>query len=58
MGTSLGFGVLFSGALSLFLVPCSYMILEDLRTLFHRDGTPPAAELHVLEDVRQGLRAG
>jgi multidrug efflux pump subunit AcrB len=58
MGTSLGFGVLFSSMVSLILVPCSYVILEDLGRFFRRDGDSPAAELHVLEDARRGLRAG
>ncbi len=31
MATSLGFGVVFAAFISLFLVPASYMILEDLR---------------------------
>ena len=40
MATSLGFGVLFATAISLFLVPSSYLILEDLKR-FPR-GRPPA----------------
>jgi multidrug efflux pump subunit AcrB len=31
MATSLGFGVVFGSAISLFLVPCAYYVLEDLR---------------------------
>jgi multidrug efflux pump subunit AcrB len=34
MAISLGFGILFSTAIILVLVPCLYMILEDIRELF------------------------
>ena len=33
MATSLGFGVLFGSAISLVLVPCLYMVSEDVRQL-------------------------
>jgi len=33
MATSLGFGVLFGSAISLLLVPCLYMVSEDVRQL-------------------------
>lgn len=36
MAVSLGFGILFSTAIILVLVPCLYMILEDIRRLFGR----------------------
>ncbi|MBW2423313.1 MAG: efflux RND transporter permease subunit, partial [Deltaproteobacteria bacterium] len=36
MATSLGFGVLFGSAISLFLVPSAYIVLEDVRALFTR----------------------
>ncbi len=36
MATSLAFGVLFSTVITLVLVPCGYLILEDLRLLFRR----------------------
>ena len=36
MATSLGFGVVFGSAISLFLVPSAYYILEDLKVLFSR----------------------
>ncbi len=32
MATSLGFGVMFATVITLFLIPASYMILEDLKT--------------------------
>jgi multidrug efflux pump subunit AcrB len=34
MGVSLAFGVLFATVISLFLVPCGYLILEDIKHLF------------------------
>ena len=37
MATSLGFGVVFGSAISLFLVPCAYIVLEDLRMLVSRE---------------------
>ena len=43
MATSLGFGVLFGSAISLFLVPSAYYVLEDLKVLLARkrtNGTP------------------
>ena len=43
MGVSLAFGVLFATVISLFLVPCGYLILEDLRSLFARRKSPPQA---------------
>ncbi len=36
MATSLGFGVIFGSTISLFLVPSSYIVLEDLREVFSR----------------------
>ncbi|MAG33246.1 MAG: hypothetical protein CL908_20405 [Deltaproteobacteria bacterium] len=39
MATSLGFGVVFGSAISLFLVPSGYVVLEDLRGLFQRSKT-------------------
>ena len=36
MGLSLGFGVVFATVISLFMVPCSYVVLEDLEALMRR----------------------
>ena len=33
MATSLAFGVVFATVISLFLVPCGYVILEDLKAI-------------------------
>jgi multidrug efflux pump subunit AcrB len=53
MATSLGFGVVFATAISLFLVPSSYLILEDLRRLLRR--RPPAPPvLAPVEPLRRG----
>jgi multidrug efflux pump subunit AcrB len=49
MATSLGFGVLFAAAITLFLVPSSYLILEDLR---HRIGLEPPAPPQLQAPVR------
>ena len=39
MATSLGFGVVFGSAISLFLVPSAYIILDDLSKLFSKQIT-------------------
>ena len=39
MAVSLAFGVLFATLITLFLVPCLYAILEDLRALFSSDAS-------------------
>jgi hypothetical protein len=47
MAVSLGFGVLFATMISLVLVPCTYLIVDDLgNLLFGRElaGTPIEAE--------------
>ena len=36
MAVSLGFGILFATVITLFLVPCVYLVLEDLRNLLTR----------------------
>lgn len=36
MAVSLGFGIIFATALILFLVPCFYLVLEDLKSAFRR----------------------
>jgi multidrug efflux pump subunit AcrB len=42
MAVSLAFGVVFATVISLFLVPCGYLILEDLKGLLRsRDEAPP-----------------
>jgi len=41
MAISIAFGVLFASFITLFLVPCSYMILEDVLGLFRRGERPP-----------------
>lgn len=39
MAISLGFGIVFATAIILVLVPCLYMILEDLIKVFNREGS-------------------
>jgi multidrug efflux pump subunit AcrB len=34
MAVSLGFGIVFATALILFLVPCLYLVLEDMKGFF------------------------
>ncbi len=52
MATSLGFGVVFATLISLFLVPSTYLILEDLKQAWRRlrargvaDAQPPEASI-------------
>lgn len=40
MAISLGFGVVVASAISLFLVPAEYLVLEDLKSRFRRRRTP------------------
>jgi len=57
MATSLGFGVVFATAISLFLVPASYVILEDLKSLGR--GKPKRPVLTRVEPVQgDRIRAG
>ena len=45
MAISLGVGVLFSGVITLLVVPCNYIILDDIQSLYRRVfGTTPASE--------------
>jgi multidrug efflux pump subunit AcrB len=43
MAVSLGFGVLFATIVTLLLIPCGYMVLEDLQRLAGRRKVAPAA---------------
>jgi len=38
MAISLGFGILFATFITLVMVPCLYMILEDIKGIFHKGG--------------------
>jgi multidrug efflux pump subunit AcrB len=42
MAVSLGFGILFATVITLFLVPCVYLILEDIRHRFGERGNRAA----------------
>ncbi|MDA7537086.1 hypothetical protein N8538_00425, partial [bacterium] len=36
MAISLGYGILFATVITLFLIPAAYLILEDVKSLFHK----------------------
>lgn len=40
MAISLGFGIVFATVITLLLVPCLYMVLEDIKSLFGHPETP------------------
>jgi multidrug efflux pump subunit AcrB len=42
MAASLGFGVIFATVISLFMVPCGYVVLDDIAGLFRRSRRPGA----------------
>ncbi len=44
MAISLGFGILFATGITLLLIPCLYMIMEDLHNIGHRSMRQPAGE--------------
>jgi len=44
MGVSIAFGVVFATVISLFLVPCGYLILEDLKRVIRPRAEAPPAE--------------
>jgi len=52
MAVSLSFGILFATAITLFLVPCVYLILHDLKKLVFRDDSA------VWKDHPQDVNAG
>ena len=59
MATSLAFGVIFATAISLFLLPSSYLVLEDLKLIWSRRN-PSRARLDIVaegESARDGSRA-
>ena len=54
MASSLAFGVLVATAISLFLVPSLYLILEDLQRLLGREDARSAASLHPAQSPAAG----
>ena len=54
MASSLAFGVLVATAISLFLVPSLYLILEDLQRLLGREDARSAASLHPAQSAAAG----
>ena len=51
MAISLGFGILFATVVSLILVPCLYLVIEDLKTLVLGKSVVVIKEQELLEDV-------
>jgi hypothetical protein len=43
MAVSLGYGVMFATVITLILIPCGYMILDDLHNLYEKFRTGTAA---------------
>jgi len=56
MAISIGFGILFATVITLILMPCLYMIIEDLKKLFGVERYP-AAET-VTQSEKAGMAAG
>jgi hypothetical protein len=46
MAVSLGFGVLFATFITLLLVPCGYVILEDIKKFLGTEKSRPALNYH------------
>ena len=58
MAISIAFGVIFSSFITLFLVPCSYLVLEDLMRLITRNPEPqPRKEPRVVRSPRSAREA-
>lgn len=51
MAISLGFGILFATFITLIMVPCLYMILEDIKGLFIRKEIPLSENLPVADEI-------
>jgi multidrug efflux pump subunit AcrB len=45
MAISLGYGILFATLITLFLVPCLYVIVEDVRAVLHGESAPSEAAI-------------
>ncbi|MBA6389724.1 efflux RND transporter permease subunit [Colwellia sp. BRX10-3] len=52
MAVSLAFGVLFATIVTLVLIPCLYLIIEDLKALFKRKKKVPQAESPALDSLK------
>ncbi|MBA6293396.1 efflux RND transporter permease subunit [Colwellia sp. MB3u-70] len=51
MAVSLAFGVLFATIVTLVLIPCLYLIVEDIKALFKRNKKVPSAQAPVLDSI-------
>ncbi|TWX72696.1 efflux RND transporter permease subunit [Colwellia sp. C1TZA3] len=52
MAVSLAFGVLFATIVTLVLIPCLYLIVEDIKALFQRKSKVPQAQAPVLDSIK------
>ncbi len=52
MAISLGFGILFATVITLCLVPCMYLILEDIKRLFGAVDVPEAESTMITEEQK------
>lgn len=55
MATSLGFGVLFGSAISLFLVPSAYIVVEDLKESFAGRRKAAVPEIDPLDELPERI---
>jgi len=55
MAVSLAFGVLFATIVTLVLIPCLYLIIEDLKVLFTRKKKVPQTEAAALDSFKTGV---
>jgi len=51
MAVSLAFGVLFATIVTLVLIPCLYLIVEDIKVLFKRNKAEPLAQAPVSDNI-------
>ncbi|MBA6288085.1 efflux RND transporter permease subunit [Colwellia sp. MB3u-4] len=51
MAVSLAFGVLFATIVTLVLIPCLYLIVEDIKALFKRNKAEPLAQAPVSDNI-------
>jgi multidrug efflux pump subunit AcrB len=52
MAVSLAFGVLFATIVTLVLIPCLYLIVEDIKGLFKRKKTSSQVEASMLDKAK------
>jgi multidrug efflux pump subunit AcrB len=52
MAVSLAFGVLFATIVTLVLIPCLYLIVEDIKALFQRKSKVSKAQAPMLDSIK------